>query len=223
METSINSFASKFLSFSIILFSISNLLIAQSNEVIIKGRVIGDDTMQPLPFAHIVIDSTGTTSNIYGNFVLKIAKTDTLHFSYIGYKKKVYTVPDSVTTHEIEVEIILLKDITYLKAITVTSLPATLGDLKEELMTTEVPIDIEIRHAKEGIELATYQYLYMKSFKLKMDAYDNHAMFLRGNEGLNPAGGNVKGFLKFLGNRAKGKPLEGTYEHYKYYQKNKDQ
>ncbi len=210
----------KSLLLSLTLLLIGTLSFAQK-EVIIKGIVLGDDDMQPLPFAHIVIDSTGTTSNIYGRFELKINKTDTLHFSYIGYKKKNYVIPDSITSNEVIIELILLKDITYLKAITVTSLPATLSDLKEELMETEVPIEKEIEHAKKGIELATYQYLYMKSFKLKMDAYDNHAMFLRGNEGLNPAGGNVKGMLKFLKNRAEGKPLEGTYQHYKYYQKNK--
>jgi len=213
----------KLFSLIILLFFIGSKSMAQSDEVIIRGIVLSDDNMEPLPFAHIVIDSTGTTSNIYGNFHLKVAKTDTLHFSYIGYKKKSYVIPDSISANEIAIEIILLKDITFLRSVTVTSLPATLSDLKEELMATEVPIEEEIEHAKKGIELATYQYLYMKSFKLNMDAYDNHAMFLRGNEGLNPAGGNVKGMLKFLRNRAQGKPLEGTYEHYKYYQKNKDQ
>ena len=84
-------------------------------------------------------------------------------------------------------------------------------------------IDTVIENAKKSIDLATYQYLYMKSFKLKMNAYDNHAMFMRGNEGLNPEGGNVKGLLKFLKKRVEGKPLEGTYEHYKYYQKKKGQ
>lgn len=84
---------------------------AQSDQIIIKGIVLSDDTMQPLPFAHIIIDSTGTTSNIYGAFTLKIAKTDTLHFSYIGYKTKLYTIPDSVSSDQIKVDIILLKDI----------------------------------------------------------------------------------------------------------------
>ncbi len=209
--------------FVIFLALVGHISKAQTNEVIIRGVVLSDDNMQPLPFAHIVIDSAGTTSNIYGNFNLKITKTDTLHFSYIGYKKKTYVIPDSVSANEISLEIILLKDITFLRAVTVTSLPATLADLKEEVMATEVPVEKEIENAKKSIDLATYQYLYMKSFKLKMDAYDNHAMFLRGNEGLNPEGGNVKGMLKFLRNRVQGKPLEGTYEHYKYYQKNKDQ
>lgn len=208
---------------AVLFSSLSYISIAQSNQINIEGIVLGDDTMQPLPFAHIIRGSTGTTSNIYGEFKLKIARTDTLHFSYIGYKKKIYSIPDSISGDHITIELILLKDITYLNSVTITSLPTTLSDLKEELLATEVPIEVEIENAKKSIDLATYQYLYMKSFKLEMNAYDNHAMFLRGNEGLNPAGGNVKGFLKFLKNRAEGKPLEGTYEHYKYYQKNKGQ
>ncbi len=213
----------KSLSLIALFFSLNLSLYAQSEQIAIKGTVYGDDTMEPLPFAHIIIDSTGTTSNIYGNFELRISKKDTLHFSYIGYKTKTYTVPDSVNTKDIGLNVILLKDITYLQSVTIRTLPATLANLKEEVMATEVPVEIEIEHAKKSIELATYQYLYMKSFKLKMNAYDNHTMFMKGNEGLNPAGGNVKGLLNFLKNRVEGKPLEGTYEHYKYYQKNKEQ
>lgn len=214
---------SKIILLTLFLFSLSLLTSAQNDQVTIEGIVLGDDTMQPLPFAHIIIDSTGTTSNIYGEFKLKITKSDTLHFSYIGYKKKAYSIPDSISGSHVTIELILLKDITYLRGVTITSLPTTLSDLKEEVMATEVPIEVDIENAKKSIDLATYQYLYMKSFKLEMNAYDNHAMFLKGNEGLNPAGGNVKGFLKFLKNRAEGKPLEGTYEHYKYYQKTKGQ
>ncbi len=196
---------------------------SQGQSIVVQGRVLADDTMQPLPFAHIVIDSTGTTSNLYGEFKLKINPTDTLHFSYIGYKKKTYTLPDTLKSEPLTIEIILLKDITFLHGVTVTSLPETLDDLKEEVLATEVPIEQALKNAKKGIQIATYQYLYMKSFKLPMNAYDNYAMFLKGNEGLNPAGGNVKGLLKFLRNRAQGKPLEGTYQHYKYYQKTKGQ
>ncbi len=196
---------------------------AQTNNIVVSGTVLSDDTMQPLPFAHIIIDSTGTTSNIYGKFALNVHRGDSLRFSFIGYKNKIYVVPDSVTSHKLELHIILLKDITFLRSITITSLPENLNDLKEEILATELKDEEHLEDAKKSIKIATYQYLYMKSYKLKMDAYDNHAMFLRGNEGLNPAGGNVKGFLKFLKNRAEGKPLEGTYNHYKYYQKNKGQ
>ena len=205
------------------LFILNISLFAQSQKVIIKGIVISDDTMQPLPFAHIVIDSTGTTSNIYGEFTIAVNQADTVHFSYIGYQKKAVVASKLMRMESNSKEVILLKDITYLKSVTITSLPESLSDLKEELLATEVPIEKEIENAKKSIEIATYQYLYMKSFKLKMNAYDNHTMFMKGNEGLNPSGGNVKGFLKLLKNSAQGKPLEGTYEHYKYYQKKKGQ
>ena len=213
----------RIISLIFLLYSFSQTTFGQTNQVTIEGTVLGDDNMQPLPFAHIIIDSTGTTSNIYGAFKLKISRTDTLHFSYIGYKTKTYSIPDSISDDHVSIQLILLKDITYLNSITITSLPTTLSDLKEELLATEVPVEIEIENAKKSIKIATYQYLYMKSFKLEMNAYDNHTMFMRGNEGLNPAGGNVKGLLKLLKNSAQGKPLEGTYEHYKYYQKNKGQ
>lgn len=198
-------------------------VLAQTQNIVIHGHVLADDTMEPLPFAHIIVDSTGTTSNLYGEFRLKVQPKDTLHFSYIGYKKKSYIVADTLHAKDQFIEIVLLKDITFLRGITVTALPATLSDLKAEVLATEVPEKQDLENAKKGIQIATYQYLYMKSFKLQMNAYDNYAMFLKGNEGLNPAGGNVKGFIKFLKNRVEGKPLEGTYKHYKYYEKNKGQ
>ena len=90
-------------------------------------------------------------------------------------------------------------------------------------METHLPDTVDLENARKGISLATYQYLYMRSFKLTMTDYDNYAMFLKGNEALNPAGGNIKGLFNFLKNRAKGIPLEGTYDHYKYYEKTKNQ
>ncbi len=197
--------------------------ISQTNNIGIKGTIIGDDEMQPLPFAHIITSSTGTTSNLYGKFAINAHRGDTLKFSFIGYQKKIYVIPDLTTANEIEITITLLKDITFLRSVTITSLPKNLNDLKEVILATELKEEVHLEDAKKSIDIATYQYLYMKSFKLEMSAYDNHAMFLKGNEGLNPAGGNVKGLLKFLKNRAEGKPLEGTYEHYKYYQKNNGQ
>lgn len=211
------------LTFLALFLTFYTLSFTQSKQIIIKGIVLSDDTMQPLPFAHIIIDSTGTTSNIYGKFVLRANTSDTLHFSYIGYKKKLFIIPDLVTANEVYIEINLLKDITFLRSVTITSLPTTLSELKEEILSTELQESEEIKNAQKSIDLATYQYLYMRSFKLKMSAYDNYAMFMKGNEGLNPAGGNIKGFIEFLKKRAEGKPLEGTYEHYKYYQKIKGQ
>lgn len=211
-------------SFALLLLTLpSYWVLAQTNTITVKGTIYSDDNMQTLPFAHIIVDSIGTTSNIYGKFIIQGQKGDSLRISFIGYQKKILVIPDTISGSELDVNIILLKDITFLKSVTITSLPEKLSDFKEEILATELKDEMHLEDAKKSINVATYQYLYMKSFKLEMSAYDNHAMFLRGNEGLNPAGGNVKGLLKFLKNRAEGKPLEGTYEHYKYYQKNNGQ
>ena len=122
-----------------------------------------------------------------------------------------------------EQEVMLLRDITYLKPVTISNLPENIKDFKEAILETKLPDTVDLQNARKSINLATYQYLYMRSFKLNMTDYDNYAMFLKGNEALNPAGGNIKGLFKFLKNRAQGIPLEGTYEHYKYYEKSKDQ
>lgn len=38
-------------------------------------------------------------------------------------------------------------------------------------------------------------------------AYDNYRLNLKGNEGLNPRGGNIQTALIFFANRAQGKPM----------------
>lgn len=195
----------------------------QAQRINVTGSVTGDDTHEALPFAHIIIDSLGTTSNIYGKFGIHAHVGDTILFSYIGYKKRRIVIPDTLKTDHLELDVVLLKDITFLKNVTISSLPETLDDLKEVILETKLEDSEDLENAQKGINLATYQYLYMRSFKLNMTAYDNYAMFLKGNEGLNPAGGNIKGLLKFLKNRAKGIPLEGTYQHYKYYEKTKNE
>lgn len=194
-----------------------------SNQFLFSGKIIADDTFEPLPFAHIIKGSSGTTSNIYGQFSVTVEPGDSLIFSYIGYQKKLVIVPAQLQADKVNEEVMLLRDITYLKPVTISNIPETLKDFKEAILETQLPDTVDLENARKGISLATYQYLYMRSFKLTMTDYDNYAMFLKGNEALNPAGGNIKGLFNFLKNRAKGIPLEGTYDHYKYYEKTKNQ
>lgn len=188
-----------------------------------SGKITADDTSETLPFAHIIIGSSGTTSNIYGEFSVMVNPGDSLLFSYLGYQKKLVVIPKSQTSDMTNQEVMLLRDITYLKPVTISNIPENLDDFKEVILETHLPDSIDLNNARKSISLTTYQYLYMRSFKLTMTDYDNYAMFLKGNEGLNPAGGNIKGLFKFLKNRAKGIPLEGTYDHYKYYEKTKNE
>ncbi|MBI6117894.1 carboxypeptidase-like regulatory domain-containing protein [Salegentibacter maritimus] len=80
---------------SILFFSISAFTYSQSN---IKGKIIDADTKSELPYANIGIQGTniGTVSDKNGNFNLnlnkKLRSSDTLQFSFLGYKKKLIQI-----------------------------------------------------------------------------------------------------------------------------------
>jgi hypothetical protein len=73
---------------SLILFLLSLCLFGQGVKNI-NGRVVDATTLEPLPFAHIILARSGvsTISNGEGDFSLEIssAEHDTLKVSYIGY------------------------------------------------------------------------------------------------------------------------------------------
>ncbi|MFM7853230.1 MAG: carboxypeptidase-like regulatory domain-containing protein [Flammeovirgaceae bacterium] len=73
---------------SLILFVLSLCLFGQGVKNI-NGRVVDATTLEPLPFAHIILVQSGvsTISNGEGDFALEIssAEHDTLKVSYIGY------------------------------------------------------------------------------------------------------------------------------------------
>ena len=73
---------------SLILFVLSLCLFGQGVNNI-KGRVVDATTLEPLPFAHVILLQSGvsTISNGEGDFSLEVssAEHDTLKVSYIGY------------------------------------------------------------------------------------------------------------------------------------------
>src|SRR5699024_10430358 len=80
-----------------ILFFCTNSLSAQSVKSI-EGRVLDQQTQQPLTGAIIMIPGTtyGTTTNKEGYFKLTPKqRVDTLRITYIGYRDQVITVPNN--------------------------------------------------------------------------------------------------------------------------------
>jgi len=74
--------------FFLIFFSV-NLCVQAQEETIVSGRIIEKGTNNTIPFVNIGFKGTkiGTTSDFEGNFTLKTSSaSDTLIFSYIGYK-----------------------------------------------------------------------------------------------------------------------------------------
>jgi hypothetical protein len=90
----------KFISFILLLtglFSISSELYAQGNEkaVIFTGIVVGGKNSEPLPGAYVFNSSAGrgTISNESGYFILSVFPSDSIVFSYVGFKKQYHIIP----------------------------------------------------------------------------------------------------------------------------------
>ena len=78
-----------FLCFFMLCFFVFNHVAAQTNTVTVGG-VVTDSSRDPLIGVSIGVKgaSTGTTTDIDGNFTLKVTPGSTLVFSYVGYHSK---------------------------------------------------------------------------------------------------------------------------------------
>lgn len=77
------------------------ILGVQAQEIIISGNV--SDDSGPLPGANILIKNSeiGVVSDFNGNYEIKAAATDTLVFTYVGYKSKEVLVNAQTTINVI--------------------------------------------------------------------------------------------------------------------------
>ena len=64
----------------------------------LSGAVLFGDSLMPIPYAHVVNISkgTGTVASIEGYFSIIAAASDTVLFSYVGYKPAIYVLPDTL-------------------------------------------------------------------------------------------------------------------------------
>ena len=73
-----------------LLFLLIFPIYAFSQDILMTGIVVDDDSNQPLPGVNVIIKNTskGTTTDFDGLFELKTVIGDTIVFSYIGMKDK---------------------------------------------------------------------------------------------------------------------------------------
>lgn len=66
----------------------------QSGGITVTGRIVDKETGEPIPFANIVTadNTSGTTSDIDGNFSINVAPNSRINVSYIGYTGATVTV-----------------------------------------------------------------------------------------------------------------------------------
>jgi len=73
---------------------------APAQETVVKGKVTDAGSGDPIPFAYVIfVGSTyGTQTDFDGNYTLRTTKpTDTLSFSYVGYKVRKRSITKGIT------------------------------------------------------------------------------------------------------------------------------
>jgi len=68
----------------------------QSGGITVTGRIVDKETGEPIPFATIVTtdNTSGTTSDIDGNFSINVAPNSRINVNYIGYASATVTVTE---------------------------------------------------------------------------------------------------------------------------------
>lgn len=96
------------------------------NELIqLSGIVMNTDSSEGLPLVSVSIknSSKGTLADETGYFSLVIKRTDTVVFSFIGYKTKEFVLPSSVSGIKYSLLLALEEDPIYLKTAVIRSYP----------------------------------------------------------------------------------------------------
>lgn len=85
---------------------------AQRRLTQLSGVIVDKEYQYPIPYATVEIMNSyrGAASNSLGFFSLVVAVGDTLRFSSVGYKSRLYIVPDTITDIITSIGVLLERD-----------------------------------------------------------------------------------------------------------------
>jgi hypothetical protein len=130
--------------------------LAQNNNKLVQfsGVVVANDSLQPVPFASVMIKHTsrGTVTDYFGFFSFVAMKGDTVEFGYLGYKKGRFIIPDSLTEERYSLIQVLVRDTLTLKETVIYPWP-TKEEFKRAFVELKVP-DNDLARAERNLELA---------------------------------------------------------------------
>lgn len=130
--------------FVLLLCSVSQLAEAQKQKRVIQlsGVILDSDTLKSmLPGVNVYVPKAGrgTNTNAMGFFSLPVLVGDSVVFSYVGYERQYYIVPDHPSEY-LTIVVQLQEDITYLSEVVVTPFP-TEEIFKEALLALNIPTE----------------------------------------------------------------------------------
>ena len=130
--------------FSVFLFFLHLNGQAQKREEFIQfsGVVVSQDSLKPIPYCSIIdkITKRGTTSDYFGYFSFVANKGDTIQFSSIGYKKTLFTIPDTLSTNKYSLIQRMFEDTILLKTAVIYPWPSK-EQFAKAFVETKIPND----------------------------------------------------------------------------------
>ncbi|MBK6731157.1 MAG: carboxypeptidase-like regulatory domain-containing protein [Bacteroidetes bacterium] len=98
---------------------------AQRRLTQLSGVIIDKEYQYPLPYATVEIMNSyrGAASNSQGFFSLVVAVGDTLRFSSVGYKPRIFIVPDTITDIITSIGVLLDRDTVFLNTVEIYPWP----------------------------------------------------------------------------------------------------
>lgn len=149
----------RYLIITLILFSTSSISFAQkdtakSNLIQFSGVVVSGDSLEAVPFCHIIDKSVrrGTTSDYFGYFSFVANKGDTIIFSSVGYKKANFIIPDTLQTNKYSLIQVMYKDTILLKTAHIYPWPSK-EQFAEVFVNADIPND-DYKRAQDNLERA---------------------------------------------------------------------
>jgi hypothetical protein len=127
-----------------------------SNLVQLTGRLY-DELLQPLPYGHILIlnNYKGTITDKQGKFTLVTQVYDTVMFSCVGYRRKNYVIPDTLSEPFLDLEVNLDIDTIMIGQIEIYPWK-NYEEFKEAFLNLKLPED-DMERARRNIALIKTQ------------------------------------------------------------------
>lgn len=148
-----------------------------SNSLIqISGIVVTADSLQPMPYASIIIKNTsrGVISDYFGFFTIVAKMNDTLEFTSLGYRKSSFVVPDTLTDQHYSLIQVLRPDTILLREAVIYPWP-TKEQFKEAFKNLRIPDD-DLARAQKNLDPAYMNYL---ADKMPMPGSMNYRAYMQ--------------------------------------------
>lgn len=144
----------------IIFFLVSlNANAQNANEELVQfsGVVVTSDSLHPIPYTSVIIKHAyrGTLTDFYGFFSFVAMKGDTVEFSYVGYKKSHFIIPDTLKENRYSLIQMLTRDTILLKETVIYPWPSK-EEFKKAFVELKVPDD-DAQRAIRNLELAQHK------------------------------------------------------------------